>query len=113
MHSAACVKAGSVWRLPMRCARVCVFVAVAWLASISAFAQATSSLRGKVVDAQGAAMPGVAVQLKNAQNGFAREVFSDGTGAYSFPQVPPGTYDLTAELSGFATTQNKVTLQVN
>src|SRR5262245_48392510 len=97
----------------MRSARVCVFVAVAWLVSISAFAQATSSLRGKVIDAQGAAIPGVAVQLKNAQNGFARAVFSDETGAYSFLQVPPGAYDLSAELSGFATTLNKVTLQVN
>jgi hypothetical protein len=97
----------------MRSARVCLFIAVAWLASTTAFAQATSSLRGKVIDAQGAAIPGVAVQLKNAQNGFSREVFSDETGSYAFLQVPPGTYDLSAELSGFAATLNKVTLQVN
>jgi len=97
----------------MRSARVCLFIAVVCLASVSAFAQATSSLRGKIIDAQGAAIPGVAVQLRNAQNGFAREVFSDETGSYSFVQVPPGAYDLSAELSGFATTQNRVTLQVN
>ena len=73
---------------------------ILWLASLvlclatSAFAQTTSSLRGKAVDAQGAILPGVLLQLVSAQTSFARNVVSDETGAYQFPQVPPGVYEL-------------------
>lgn len=78
-----------------------------------AFAQSTSSLRGKVVDAQGAFIPGVALRLVNSQTGVERNVFSDETGAYQFVQMPPGAYELTAELPGFAPATAKLTLQVD
>ena len=91
-----------------------LFVAlVALLFAAPAFAQATSSLRGKVVDTQGAVIPGVTVQLINPQTGFNRTVFSDEAGAYQLSQVPPGPYELKAELAGFATASNRLTLQVN
>jgi hypothetical protein len=47
------------------------------LGSMSAFAQATSSLRGKVADAQGGALPGVTVMLANAETAFNRQVVTD------------------------------------
>ena len=43
---------------------------------------------------------GVAVKLVNEATASEREAFSDETGAYQFAQVPPGTYQLTAELPG-------------
>jgi Carboxypeptidase regulatory-like domain len=90
-----------------------VFAIAAVLFASSAFAQATSSLRGKVVDAQGGFMPGVAMKLVNTQTSAVREAFSDETGAYQFAQMPPGPYELTAELTGFATSTARVTLQVD
>src|SRR5687767_828526 len=83
------------------------------LLASTASGQATSSLRGKVIDAQGAAIPGVTVQLTNEATGFVRDAFSDVTGAYQFAAVPPGTYLLTSGLEGFNTVKVPVTLQVN
>jgi hypothetical protein len=79
----------------------------------SVFAQATSSLRGKVVDAQGGALPGVSLQLVSPETSFTRGAVSDETGGYQFLQVPPGSYELTSTLEGFAVIKSKVTLQVN
>ncbi len=73
----------------------------------------TSSLRGKIVDAQGGFMPGVTLKLVNTQTSAEREVVSDETGAYQFAQVPPGVYELSADLPGFAKATAQVTLQVN
>jgi hypothetical protein len=97
----------------MRCYRLVLFTAFALGLAASAFAQATSSLRGKVIDAQSASVPGVPVQLVNEQTGFSRTVFSDDTGTYQFAQVPPGPYQVIAELQEFATATAKVTLQVD
>jgi hypothetical protein len=97
----------------MRPCRTVLFALLALSLTASAFAQATSSLRGKVADAQNAAMPGVTVLFVNAETAFSRTVLTDQTGAYSLLQVPPGTYTLTAELAGFQTATRRVTLQVN
>jgi hypothetical protein len=97
----------------MRHCRLVLFTAFALALAPSAFAQATSSLRGKVTDAQSVSVPGVAVQLVNEQTAFSRAVVSDETGTYQFAQVPPGAYNVTAELDGFATATARVTLQVN
>src|SRR5687767_3739899 len=98
----------------MRRYRISCFVALAAFLAASSFGQATSSLRGKVIDSQGALIPGVALQLLNAQTSFTRSVLSDEAGAYQFSSVPPGVYDLVAEMPGFAVVTNTgVTLQVN
>jgi hypothetical protein len=67
-------------------------------------AQATGGLiQGALVDEQGAALPGATLTLRNVDSGVTRTVVSEGDGRYRFAAVPPGRYDLTAELSGFAT----------
>ena len=74
----------------------------------------TSTLQGKIVDAQKMALPGVNVTLANPDTGFSRMTQADGSGAFTFPGVPPGTYSLTAELQGFKTSViEKVPLQVD
>ena len=76
--------------------------------------QATSSLRGKVSDSQGSAVQSAIVSLQNAQTGFRRSAETDPTGVYQFLQVPPGTYTVVVEKTGFAVlTQAKVELLVN
>jgi hypothetical protein len=96
-----------------RCCQSTVFAIALVLLASPAFAQATSSLRGKVVDAQGGFMPGVAMKLVNTQTSAERETFSDETGAYQFAQMPPGMYELNAELTGFSKSTVRVTLQVD
>ncbi|MFH1572842.1 MAG: TonB-dependent receptor, partial [Acidobacteriota bacterium] len=69
--------------------------------ALPAYAQ-YSSVSGKVLDQAGAVIPGVTVALTSS-TGAVREVISNDVGVYQFLQVPPGTYSLKAELSGFKT----------
>jgi hypothetical protein len=64
--------------------------------------QETATVIGTVVDAQNAALPGVAVTARNSATGFTRTVTSDVQGRYRIAALPPGPYEITAELSGFA-----------
>lgn len=69
-----------------------------------AFSQATSgNLTGTVRDDQGNPLPGVTVLAKNTESGAERTDVTDESGAYRISSVPFGTYDITAQLSGFAT----------
>ena len=78
------------------------------LISTSAFAQQTTgNITGRVLDAQGAAVPGATVTARNAATGFARSVVSDAEGVYRLQALPVGTYDLATELSGFSTVEQK------
>src|SRR5690349_6763170 len=78
------------------------------------FAQQTSgNITGRIVDGQGAAVPGVTVTARSAQTGFVRTDVSDGEGIYRLTALPVGTYDVTAELSGFSSFNRKeVTVNV-
>src|ERR1039457_4749354 len=77
------------------------------------FAQ-TTGINGTVTDPTGAVIPNAALSLVNTQTGAQREVVSDTQGRYSIPQVPPGSYKLTAKASGFAdAVANNIGLQVN
>jgi carboxypeptidase family protein len=78
------------------------------LASSSAFGQQTTGIvSGRVVDAQGAAVPGVTVTSRNTQTGFTRADVSDGEGVYRLLALPVGMYDVTADLQGFARIERK------
>jgi hypothetical protein len=67
----------------------------------SARAQGEASITGAVTDTTGAAVPGVTVTVKNAENGFIRQVRTDAGGRYDAPSLPLGRYDVTAEKIGF------------
>ena len=60
----------------------------------------TGSLRGRVSDASGAALPGVTVTAASAavMGGHLTAVTS-GEGLYRFPSLPPGVYEIRMELS--------------
>jgi hypothetical protein len=77
-------------------------VAVTLLAALPTFAQEQrAAIEGVVKDAQGGALVGATVVAKNAA-GFATEAITDANGAYRFASLPPGRYELTANLTGFA-----------
>ena len=70
-------------------------------ASAARAQQTTGSISGRIVDAQGAAIPGVTVTVTSTQTGFSRTDVSDSEGIYRLNALPVGTYDLVAELAGF------------
>jgi hypothetical protein len=82
------------------------------IASTSLLAQVetSTSIRGLITDPTGAAVPGARVQIRNVATGEERSAASDSSGAYSFPSVVPGTYDIAVSQSGFkrAEVKNRV-----
>ncbi|HKS26122.1 MAG TPA: TonB-dependent receptor [Thermoanaerobaculia bacterium] len=66
------------------------------------------ALGGRVADESGGALPGVTVTATNSATGFSRNVVTGSDGAYRFQALPVGTYNVTADLSGFTsvTTRN-------
>jgi len=78
------------------------------LAAAPAMAQQSSgSIQGRVTDAQKAAVPGVTVTAKNKATGYSRSDVSDSEGVYRLNGLPVGSYDVRAELSGFAAFDRK------
>ena len=67
----------------------------------------TGQLSGTVVDAGGGVMPGVSVVLKNAGTNQSREAVTGADGAFLFPDLLAGTYDITVSMSGFKTYEQK------
>ena len=91
-----------------------LFVALSvFLLSTPLFAQQTTgTVTGRILDPQGAAIPGATVTAKNGATGFTRAEVSDSTGVYRLAALPVGSYDVVAELSGFTTVAKK-DVQVN
>src|SRR5215831_3012488 len=72
------------------------------LFALSAIAQTDrGTLTGTVLDASGAVVPGVTVEAKNVGTGTTYQAGSSETGNFTLPQLPVGTYELTATLPGF------------
>ncbi len=65
--------------------------------------QSTGQIVGSVQDSDGAALPGVAVEAKNAETGFSRVAITDGSGFFRLDMLPSAVYDVKANLSGFRT----------
>jgi hypothetical protein len=75
---------------------------------------ATSSLHGTISDPKGLVVAGANVTLSNAATGFSRTTQTNGEGVYQFLEVPPATYVLTVDASGFGKMKREnVVLQVS
>ncbi len=59
------------------------------------------TVTGLAADPSGGAVPGVAITLTSQETGVKRTASTNGAGLYSFPDLPPGTYRLNADASGF------------
>lgn len=66
-------------------------------------AQPAGSIRGMVVDPSGAFVVGAHVCLMRGNPGFVQEVVSDEEGAFSFPNIAPGHFEVTITSAAFAT----------
>jgi hypothetical protein len=69
----------------------------------AAFAQDTGSISGVVRGAGDAALPGVTVTASGPLLPAGRTAVTDDKGAFSILRLPPGEYQVTAELSGMGT----------
>src|SRR5947209_6119672 len=76
-----------------------VFVVLAALPAAAQFDR--GQISGRVKDAQGAMVPGATVTATNQQTKLSWNAVTDGTGFYTFPNLPAGRYDVTTELQGF------------
>src|SRR3954463_16434919 len=95
-----------MWRLMKR--KLSGAVVALLLTCATAFAQQTTGvITGRVVDQQGAAVPGVTVTAKSPSTGFTRTETSDAEGLYRLNALPVGIYEVTAELQGFSTVSKK------
>ena len=97
----------------MRSRLLWLVTAVALIAAPSlGWAQRTTGdIRGVITDESGAILPGVTVTLRGpAVQGMPTTV-SNESGVYRFPNLAPGTYEISVELPGFATkTQTGITV---
>jgi hypothetical protein len=72
-----------------------------------ASAQFRAGVQGSVTDAQGGAVVGATVTLKNNETNKTQQTTTSDEGFYRFSGLPPSTYTITAEQGGF----NKKTLE--
>jgi hypothetical protein len=91
------------WKGEAVCA---AFVCCIWTfaSATSLFGQAaTASISGRVTDSSGAAIPSAPVTIKNTGTSATQTTNTDAQGRYLVPDLPIGTYDLTATKMGFQT----------
>jgi hypothetical protein len=83
---------------------ICLLVTVVFAAGAVAQTQITSgTIQGTVEDANGAALPGASVQLRNTGTNLVRDLTTDDAGRFVALQLPPGRYTITVSKQGFAT----------
>lgn len=79
-----------------------VGLAAALACPVDSRAQSTSAtLRGRVADEQGAALPGVSVTARDVDTNASLAVISSDIGQYFLPNLAPGRYEVSAQLQGF------------
>jgi hypothetical protein len=73
---------------------------------------ASSGIVGQVTDSTKGALPGASVTVTNVGTNARRSVVTDNEGRFAVPNLPPATYVVRVELSGFQTAELKdVTLR--
>src|SRR6187200_266302 len=92
--------------MSLRIARMMALCAalVAALATPSAAQVSTGRIDASIVDSTGAVLPGVTVDISGPQNQTA---VTDPLGEVHFLNLAPGTYTVSAKLSGFSDYLNK------
>jgi hypothetical protein len=81
------------------------------LAGVS-FAQSDARIAGTVTDANGAAVPGANVTVKNEKTGEERTVVANNDGTFIVVALKPSTYSVTASANGLEFSQKGIELLV-
>lgn len=77
------------------------------LVCVGAHAQQNSEITGTVTDKVGAVVPGAHVTVTERATGFTKAADTNDSGAFAFPGLNVGTYDMTVTAKGFGTSVSK------
>jgi len=86
-------------------ALTCVLVCVGF-ATLMAYGQGVGSsgdITGTVTDSSGGVVPNATVNVVDAKTGLKRTAMTNGNGQFRVTGLSPTTYDISAEMAGFAT----------
>jgi outer membrane receptor for ferrienterochelin and colicin len=75
-------------------------------------AQTTGSVTGHVTDEAGAGLPGVTVEARGAALPGSQTAITQNDGSYRLSLLPPGSYTVTATLTGFGRAQESVVVSL-
>jgi len=83
--------------------KLCVVVIITFIAcaigGIASAQDTTGTISGRIVDAQGLALPGATITATGSQG--SKTTISGGDGRFTVPFLTPGSYRVHAELQGF------------
>ena len=71
--------------------------------ALTAAAQTSGTLSGRVVDSSGAVVPGVTISARHLERGVERATVSGVDGRFVLAALPLGAFEVRAELTGFKT----------
>ena len=72
------------------------------------------SLVGNITDPSDASIPGARVKITHVETNLVRETLTNTDGTYTFPTIPPGTYQVEIAREGFQTvTRRDIPVTIN
>src|SRR5690349_13204438 len=80
---------------------ICLLIVPSWAQTVS------GSIAGTVLDSTQATIANARVTAVEVNKGTSSVAVTDAEGRFVFPQMPPGTYNITAEVSGFKKFEKK------
>ena len=89
------------------CAVLALAMIVAGAATRADAQGLTANLSGVVTDTGGGVMPGATVTIKNVGTNLVKETVTGADGAFVFPDLLAGTFDLTVNVQGFKSYEQK------
>jgi Carboxypeptidase regulatory-like domain len=93
--------------LAIRSMQMLILASILLLTAVAAMAQATTgTLKGTVLDANGAVVAGASVAIKNDATGSVVTSTTSGEGTFGASNLLPGTYTVTVEAPGFKRSAN-------
>lgn len=105
-------RGGGAWRLTCLLAALVLLLGV--YAGQVAGQASTGSMSGTVTDPSGAVIVGAKVTLTYELTGQQRQIVTESSGDFFFPDLVSGTYDITVDQTGFQTYNQKgISLAVN
>jgi hypothetical protein len=92
--------------------RLCCVLLVLAICAAGAVSRAwaqglTGQISGLVTDTGGGVLPGATVTIKNVGTNLTRETITGPDGAFAFPDLLAGTFDLNVSVQGFKTYEQK------